>query len=283
MNKYRLYPLASQARSCEAWRFPSQEPLSVGEAMRRHDRLVHAFIQRQGGGAVHNGGVMTVTNSTLHGNRAGSGGGIANYHLDGGMLTVENTTLSANTVLGWGGGIHNLGAAAISNSTLSGNSTDRGGGGICVEEGTVTVTNSTLAGNSAGLYGGGTFGSFTAVNSIIARNPEGGDCYGPVTSLGHNLDSDGSCGLTAPGDLPMRSPVLGPLGDNGGETLTHALLSPSPAVDPGDDASCPPVDQRGISRPFDGDDDGTAHCDIGAFEYVGPPAKATYLPLVLRF
>jgi RNA polymerase primary sigma factor len=52
MNKYRLYPLASQARSCEAWRFPSQEPLSVGEAMRRHDRLVHAFIQRQGGGAI---------------------------------------------------------------------------------------------------------------------------------------------------------------------------------------------------------------------------------------
>jgi len=52
MNKYRLYPLASQARSCEARRFPSQEPLSVDQAMRRHDRLVHAFIQRQGGGAI---------------------------------------------------------------------------------------------------------------------------------------------------------------------------------------------------------------------------------------
>lgn len=52
MNKYRLCPLASQARSCEAWRFPSQGPLSVDEAMRRHDRLVHAFIQRQGGGAI---------------------------------------------------------------------------------------------------------------------------------------------------------------------------------------------------------------------------------------
>lgn len=52
MNKYRLYPLASQDRACEALRFPSQEPLSVDEAMRRHDRLVHAFIQRQGGGAI---------------------------------------------------------------------------------------------------------------------------------------------------------------------------------------------------------------------------------------
>jgi RNA polymerase sigma factor (sigma-70 family) len=29
-----------------------EEPASVEEAMRRHDRLVHAFIQRQGGGAI---------------------------------------------------------------------------------------------------------------------------------------------------------------------------------------------------------------------------------------
>jgi len=52
MNKYRLYPLASQDQTCEALRFPSQGPLTVDEAMRRHDRLVHAFIQRQGGGAI---------------------------------------------------------------------------------------------------------------------------------------------------------------------------------------------------------------------------------------
>ncbi len=52
MYKYSLYPLVSQDQACEALRSPSQESLSVDEAMRRHDRLVHAFIQRQGGGAI---------------------------------------------------------------------------------------------------------------------------------------------------------------------------------------------------------------------------------------
>lgn len=52
MHKYSLYPLVSQDQACEALRSPSREPLSVEEAMRRHDRLVHAFIQRQGGGAI---------------------------------------------------------------------------------------------------------------------------------------------------------------------------------------------------------------------------------------
>jgi hypothetical protein len=47
----------------------------------------------------------------------------------------------------------------------------------------------------------------------------------------------------------------------------------SPAIDAGNpDASgavteiCRESDQRNVARPFDGDDDGTAVCDIGAFE-----------------
>ncbi len=56
--------------------------------------------------------------------------------------------------------------------------------------------------------------------------------------------------------------MLVPLADNGGPTQTHALLWGSPAIDAGDDASCPATDQRGAARP------GGAHCDIGAFEYV---------------
>jgi len=50
--------------------------------------------------------------------------------------------------------------------------------------------------------------------------------------------------------------------------LTHYLLPGSPAIDYGDNASdhCPLMDQRGVDRPQDGDGDGTATCDIGAFE-----------------
>ena len=52
MHNYSLYPRASQGSEAPSPRLRKEEPVSVEEAMRRHDRLVHAFIQRQGGGAI---------------------------------------------------------------------------------------------------------------------------------------------------------------------------------------------------------------------------------------
>ena len=52
MNNYSLYPRASQDGEASFSRSRVEEPVSVEEAMRRHDGLVHAFIQRQGGGAI---------------------------------------------------------------------------------------------------------------------------------------------------------------------------------------------------------------------------------------
>ena len=89
-----------------------------------------------------------------------------------------------------------------------------------------------------------------------------------VTSLGHNLDSDGTCGLNGPEDLSnVVDPILGPLADNGGPTLTIALLPGSPAIDAGDDSvlGAPhnlATYQRGPSFPrLQG-----THVDIGAYE-----------------
>jgi hypothetical protein len=60
---------------------------------------------------------------------------------------------------------------------------------------------------------------------------------------------------------------LGPLQDNGGPTLTHALLPGSPAIDTGSAQLAPNIDQRGLARPRDGNNDGVVGFDIGAFEY----------------
>jgi hypothetical protein len=141
-----------------------------------------------------------------------------------------------------------------------------------VRGGIVSLTNATITGNAA-EQGGGLFtedsGSSTLTNSIVASNTAGSDCSGSMASLGHNLDSDGTCGLSSPGDLTNTEPLLGQLTNNGGATLTHALLPGSPAIDAGDPNACPATDQRGIARPS-----GTA-CDIGAFESTLSPQAGT--------
>lgn len=213
---------------------------------------------------IGSGATVTISGLTMrHGRVTGFGGGIHNS----GTLTLTNSTVSDNIARdpfgGNGGGILNQTGAtlALTNSTVSGNTATLQGGGI-FSNGTLTITNSTFSNNSASNGGGiASFGTAQLVNTIIANNPSGGDCaVNSLTSLGHNLDSDNSCKLTEPDDLPGVDPLLGPLQDNGGPTFTHALLAGSPAIDAGDDAEAPATDQRGTTRPV-----GSAS-DIGAFE-----------------
>jgi hypothetical protein len=99
-----------------------------------------------------------------------------------------------------------------------------------------------------------------------------GSCDGDVeTSGGGNLESPGStCALLGANDVSGVPALIGPLEDNGGPTLTHALLAASPAIDLALPGPCPAVDQRGVARPFDGDGDGRPDCDAGAFERTQP-------------
>ena len=73
--------------------------------------------------------------------------------------------------------------------------------------------------------------------------------------------------------------MLGPLADNGGPTLTHLPSASSPAIDAADNAACSPTDQRGYSRPVDGNNppDGFSDCDIGSVEYLPEPHHAATL------
>jgi hypothetical protein len=206
------------------------------------------------GGGIYNLGTLTIVNSTVSGNVAGGtsggGGGIFNN----GPLTISNSTVSANTAL-TGAGVHNSDLATtvtITNSTFSGNAASAYGG-ACFNGGPMQIGNSTFSGNSARTGGGIlVFGPLQIGNTVLNTGDSGKniDSFGLVTvvSLGYNLSSDdGSGHLTGPGDQINTDPLVGPLQDNGGPTFTHALLPGSPAVDAGDPNFGPPPrqDQRG--------------------------------------
>ncbi len=192
-----------------------------------------------GSSVVRNFGTVTLNRSTIYNNTAALGSTVANF----GSLMIVNSTLSGNNTQ-VGGTISNFGLLHLLNSTLTANQ----------------------ATNSAALRNFG--GQSTLVNTIVAQQAAGADCsvlHGTILSRGHNLDSDNSCQLNATGDLPNQNPQLGPLQDNGGQTLTHALLEGSPAIDAGLDDVCDvapvnAIDQRGVTR-YEG-----PHCDIGAYE-----------------
>jgi hypothetical protein len=250
-----------------------------------------------GGGLFNNVGTLTVSNSAISGNSAGFGGGGINSFR--GTVTIINSTVSGNTVnAGNGGGIYISGDSGggmltITNSTISGNSASGSGigvgGGMHIGGASVTIEHSTISGNTAQFRGGGVNGSFISGNTIIALNtaPSGPDVFGTLTSENFNLIGNNSGATITPAQFSDQigtpgspiNPLLGPLQNNGGPTLTRALLSGSPAIDKGHSSGLT-TDQRGFTRPVDlpniSNAPGGDGNDIGAFEF-----GATYYPVNL--
>lgn len=194
-------------------------------------------------------------------------------------LTLTESALLANTA-GSGGGLASSGTLQLTNVTLSGNKATGQGGGLLATGGLASLLNTTVASNTASSGGGvaRTGGTLTLKNTLLGTN-SGGNCAGTIVSSGNNLDSANTCNLNSvllDGDVINADPKLGPLQDNGGGTPTHALLSSSPAIDRGTNNGCPKFDQRLLPRPKDGDSNAsTVACDIGAFE-VQPGAVGTF-------
>lgn len=241
-------------------------------------------------GGIHGGGNrITITNSTVNGNSALLGSGGMSFLAE--TKIVNSSVTNNKSMFSDGGGIANLYALEVYNSTISDNSAGASGGGI-VNGSTAQLylSSSTISGNRAGIAGSGDGGgirntntsqqSIHLSNTIIADNTRGvsssipNDYKGYLSSDLNNLietNGDepivGSVGNVIVGQDPLLDPVLR---DNGGPTLTHALLSGSPAINAGNNINAPATDQRGFNRIVGGT------IDIGAVESnLQPPPAPT--------
>ena len=151
-------------------------------------------------------------------------------------LDVVNATISNSLFIGSTRAIDlDEGNLLIINSTFTGHTSSRV---IDVDDSQARIVNSTIFANQGTGIEVDDGGTVELINTILAQNGDGsfddngGD--GTITSLGGNLsDDDGGGFLTAAGDQTNTNPLLGPLADNGGPTITLALLPGSPAIDAG--------------------------------------------------
>lgn len=246
------------------------------------------------GGGVRANGPTVIIDSIIAGNTAASDGGGLSFGGDANTrVDVVNTTVSGNSSTssfsGGGGGVHSTSNSSIYNSTISANQARNNGGGVLstTASGRMNLIGVTLVDNRAdsdganGGNGGGLRieGNFALITHVVfagnrvgsGNSPSDCDKSAGLTNVsidGNHLESAASsCGFSAgTGDLLGTPALLGALANNGGNTPTHLPLSGSPVIDSGSSINCLGVDQRGVSRPQDGNGVNGAQCDKGAVE-----------------
>jgi hypothetical protein len=215
---------------------------------------------RSGGGMFIISGSPSLSNLSFSNNTASyNGGGLINVQ---GSPVLNLVAFSGNTVGYAGGGMDNSqGSPVLNNVTFTGNTATHYGGGMENSTSSPTLNNVTFSGNTApqgsGMYNINS-SSVVVRNSILWGNTPD-QIFNDLTSSATVSFSDVQGGYPGTGNL-NADPRIGPLETYGGATPVLPLLPGSAAIDAGEDATCTPGDQRGVSRP-----QGT-HCDIGAFE-----------------
>lgn len=225
--------------------------------------------QVRGGGVYAEGGpALTITGSTIHDNRIGSGEGGGIWSAS--TTRIDRSTISRNTAREFGGVrlVEIFHDSVVTNSTIANNTAtlQNGGGGLgkdqcglgCTE---VSIGNTIISGNTNGDLRSGDLADGDS-NDVAIR------------SLGYNLIHSLTLNAlyeASSTDLPLGTdPDFEELRDNGGGTLTHAPKPGSPVIDKGRRLSDAIIDQRGVPRPSDNpalaNAQGGDGSDIGAFE-----------------
>ncbi|HBE53415.1 MAG TPA: hypothetical protein DDW76_32840, partial [Cyanobacteria bacterium UBA11369] len=279
-----------------------EENQGIGGTIRITGSLFENNRAKAGGGANYLFTSPTdrviIEDSTYINNRAsalpggqdgGKGGGlyqISNQPNRG--LTISNTTFANNTAAEQGGGVWLYNApATITNSTFTGNRAELGnfagnGGAMAIlgfANTTNNIVNTTIANNFANGIGGGVFAGDPQVNvknTIFADNTVGNQ-FGSLPQATRKLTDQGGNIQWPPTDITNHwvtdnitfgDPKLGELQEINGKQVLP-LLPGSAAIDQGNNSGAPSTDQRGVTRPIDGDANGSAIVDSGAYEFSG--------------
>ena len=229
------------------------------------------FPNYEGGGMLNKASSPTLKDVTFSNNSASIGGGMYNYSSS---PILMNVTFSGNSATNFGGGMANSTNSnpTLKNVTFSANSAATFGGGMSNYSSSPILTFVTFSTNSATSYGGGMYNESSSnpqIRSTIfwgnmaateAQIYEDDTCFPEVSE---SVVQGGYAGGT---NITTSDPMLGALGEYGGNTRTIPLLPGSSAVDilaNGTNGCGTTIvnDQRNVTRPQRG------KCDIGAYEY----------------
>jgi CSLREA domain-containing protein len=230
-------------------------------------RLRNCSVDRASTG-IQNNGELLMDFSTLHGNTTGL------INVSGATAEVRFSTLNGSTT-----SVLNSGTFTMRSCTLVGNSE-----GVRSQSGSTAINQSTLVSNGSAVLG--TNGAILTVNRCtISGNNIGVNTGGASTTLrntllvGNTLNLSGTAtrafnllnASAAQAGLETDGSGRALLKDNGGPTLTVALVAGSPVINLADPGISQGEDQRGAGFPRAVG----GRADIGAFEFQTPSIPQT--------